>query len=80
MRNTTGSSRSNRVRQQIEESKLDYEGMNISLTVSGGVALYPMDGTDWDSLFAVADRRMYAAKSGGRNRVAALERTTAMSA
>lgn len=54
--------------------------MNISLTVSGGVALYPMDGTDWDSLFAVADRRMYAAKSGGRNRVAALERTTAMSA
>lgn len=61
----------NRIRQRIEESQLHYDGMDVRLTVSGGVAMYPMDGTDWDSLFAVADRRMYSAKSDGRNRVSA---------
>lgn len=40
-----------------------------ALTVSGGVAVYPQDGRDWDQLFATADRRLYAAKHGGRNRV-----------
>jgi diguanylate cyclase (GGDEF)-like protein len=61
----------NRIRQRIEESQLHYDGAEIALTVSGGVAIYPMDGTDWDSLFAAADARMYAAKRDGRNRVAA---------
>lgn len=41
----------------------------IQATISGGIALYPDDGQDWDHLFAVADRRLYAAKSAGRNRV-----------
>jgi diguanylate cyclase (GGDEF)-like protein len=61
----------NRVRQRIAESVLRHDDMEIPLTVSGGVAVYPMDGTDWDSLFAVADQRMYAAKSAGRNQVVA---------
>jgi GGDEF domain-containing protein len=37
--------------------------------VSGGVAFYPEDGEDWDHVFAVADRRLYDAKRGGRDRV-----------
>jgi diguanylate cyclase (GGDEF)-like protein len=60
----------NRVRQRIEESELHYDGAAIPLTVSGGLAIYPTDGTDWDSLFATADRRMYTAKNAGRNQVA----------
>jgi diguanylate cyclase (GGDEF)-like protein len=42
---------------------------NLSVTVSGGLAVYPSDGLHWDRLFAVADQRLYAAKNGGRNRV-----------
>ncbi|MBW3672357.1 MAG: diguanylate cyclase [Acidobacteria bacterium] len=38
------------------------------LTVSIGGALYPSDGTAADQLFAAADRRLYQAKEGGRNR------------
>jgi len=39
------------------------------LTVSTGAALFPQDGKDAQSLFNAADGRLYAAKSGGRNRV-----------
>ncbi len=66
-----GEAAANRVRQRIAESDLEWEGTKIRLTVSGGVAVYPIDGRAWDSLFAAADRRMYAAKNGGRNRIEA---------
>jgi len=51
----------NRLRQSIAEK--------LSVTISGGLAVYPSDGSDWDRLFAVADERLYAAKHGGRDRV-----------
>lgn len=41
----------------------------VPLTCSIGLALYPDDGTDRDSLFTAADRAMYAAKLLGRNQV-----------
>lgn len=41
------------------------------LTVSVGVATFPADGTTLDDLVAAADRRLYAAKRAGRNRVVA---------
>ncbi|MFN2443850.1 MAG: diguanylate cyclase [Thermoanaerobaculia bacterium] len=40
-----------------------------SITCSIGGALYPEDGEDAAGLFAAADRRLYAAKEEGRNRV-----------
>jgi diguanylate cyclase (GGDEF)-like protein len=47
------------------------------LTVSIGAALFPFDGVTAEALFACADRRLYAAKEGGRNRVAIGEATVA---
>jgi diguanylate cyclase (GGDEF)-like protein len=39
------------------------------VTVSIGAALFPQDGDKAEALFNAADQRLYAAKSGGRNRV-----------
>lgn len=39
------------------------------LTVSIGIAAFPDDGEDLDTLFACADARLYSAKYAGRNRV-----------
>ncbi len=42
------------------------------ITVSLGVALFPGDGTDINSLIQAADRALYLAKQAGRNRVETL--------
>jgi diguanylate cyclase (GGDEF)-like protein len=41
------------------------------ITVSIGVAAYPEDGREAETLLDVADSRLYAAKEAGRNRVVA---------
>jgi GGDEF domain-containing protein len=45
----------------------------VGVTANVGVALYPDEGADWDTLFTAADRRLYTAKSAGRNLVIAGE-------
>jgi len=58
-----------RLREAAGRTDIEYEGRKIRVTVSGGLAMYPGDGADWDTLFAAADRRLYVAKKAGRNRV-----------
>lgn len=58
-----------RLREAIARTQVTHEGLRIPLTASGGVAMYPDDGKDWDALFGAADRRLYVAKKAGRNRV-----------
>ena len=58
-----------RLRQAVAAAEVSIGADKLPVTVSGGVALYPDDGDDWDNLFAAADRRLYAAKAAGRNRV-----------
>lgn len=41
------------------------------VSVSGGVAVWPMDGSDVDTLLRKADEALYAAKRAGRDRVVA---------
>jgi diguanylate cyclase (GGDEF)-like protein len=43
------------------------DGLQIYVTCSLGVALYPHSGADFDTLLKNADEAMYQAKDGGRN-------------
>jgi len=44
-------------------------GAEFHVTFSAGVAQYPEDGIDLQSLYRAADKALYLAKKGGRNRV-----------
>ena len=59
-----------RIRHAIEETPFTAEAGRVPCTVSIGVASYPEDGRSMDALLARADRALYLAKEGGRNRVA----------
>lgn len=45
------------------------QGRSFNVTVSGGIATYPIDGRTLDELVNIADQRLYAAKQAGRNRI-----------
>ncbi|MEC7815720.1 MAG: GGDEF domain-containing protein [Pseudomonadota bacterium] len=59
----------NKIRHALEQAPLDYEGQTIAMTLSGGVAQLGPDGHDLRSLISHADRCLYKAKAGGRNRI-----------
>jgi diguanylate cyclase (GGDEF)-like protein len=59
-----------RIRSAIEAHRFDIgDGKSISITVSIGVASLPAQETSVEKLVAVADKALYEAKEGGRNRV-----------
>jgi diguanylate cyclase (GGDEF)-like protein len=45
----------------------EIDGHELNTSVSVGVAMYPDDGADFDSLMKKADMAMYRAKDAGRN-------------
>lgn len=46
---------------------LDFKGQAVNSTLSIGVAVYPQDGDEQETLFKSADLALYAAKNSGRN-------------
>ena len=60
-----------RLRQAASELTIAFEGHQIRVTASAGVASLACCGPTRDraTLLGIADRRLYAAKEGGRNRV-----------
>jgi len=58
-----------RLRIQLEMSRVAYNGRDIPVTVSIGAASTAECGYNLDYLYTSADRCLYAAKQSGRNRV-----------
>ena len=58
-----------RIRQKVEEAELEFEGNSFGVTLSGGVAAYPLDAQNIKSLIHAADIALYQAKENGRNRI-----------
>ncbi len=52
------------------EAFINNDGEEFTLTFSAGVAQYPSDGADLESLYDAADQALYAAKRNGRDQVA----------
>jgi diguanylate cyclase (GGDEF)-like protein/PAS domain S-box-containing protein len=62
--------RAESLRQQIAAAKATMRARTLPpVTVSIGVALYPLHGDTTESLLAAADRALYRAKESGRNTV-----------
>ncbi len=63
-----------RLREKVEQTVFFSEDhQSIRITVSIGVANYPLNADNAEELVLVADKALYAAKQGGRNRVLAAE-------
>jgi len=58
-----------RIREAIATTPIFFEGARITITASFGIACWPVDGREPEALVSAADRALYAAKEGGRNRV-----------
>jgi diguanylate cyclase len=61
------------VRKVIEDSPIPIQAgemrSQLPVRISGGVAEYPSDGSDWHELMRKADEALYRAKQLGRNRI-----------
>ncbi len=57
------------IRQSIEAESFDVGGQQRTVTLSGGVATWSNELDDMSELLRQADRRLYQAKSSGRNRI-----------
>jgi diguanylate cyclase (GGDEF)-like protein len=53
----------------ISNQVFTFNGKEFHVTVSIGVAVYPVHGTENDQILSKADAALYAAKDAGRNRV-----------
>ena len=61
-----------RIRRRIADLHAsDAEGVTVSI----GIASCSRDANDYDSLFEIADKRLYQAKAAGRNRVVGSEKS-----
>lgn len=54
---------------EVMQAPLQVDDADLSVTFSMGVAIYPDDGDEVETLFSEADRAMFHAKSQGRNQV-----------
>jgi len=58
-----------RIRRHIADHPLPLDGKDVPISVSVGVASYPIHGDHFDEVARNADKALYVSKSQGRNRV-----------
>jgi diguanylate cyclase (GGDEF)-like protein len=58
-----------RIRKSIESTPLDARNKTTTVTVSVGIACYPENGMDFETILEKSDQAMYASKSAGKNRI-----------
>jgi diguanylate cyclase (GGDEF)-like protein len=61
--------RAEELRCVIENTKVRYSGEELAVTISSGIATFPANGNNVQTLIKSADKALYAAKEGGRNTV-----------
>ena len=71
MDRTTALETARRICAEMRRTPIRAGNIELSVTVSAGVAVMPGDAVDGKSLVAAADKALYAAKAGGRNRALA---------
>lgn len=59
-----------RLRRRIDNLEFYFQGQSIRLTVSGGIASYPLHSQDPEKLLQMADNAVYLAKGAGKNKIA----------
>lgn len=60
-----------RIRAAVASEPFVFQGKRTRVTMSLGVALFPLDAATQTQLVRVADERLYKSKEGGRNQVTA---------
>jgi len=65
----TTSRRAEDWRRAFEQSKIEFEGKQLSTTLSLGVSIFPLQARTSDDLLKLADKALYLSKHNGRNQV-----------
>lgn len=68
--NLSGAIFAERLRSEIEGLSIPFEGKSLKLTVSGGIASFPLNSEKPRHILQLADSAVYLAKGAGKNNIA----------
>jgi diguanylate cyclase (GGDEF)-like protein/PAS domain S-box-containing protein len=71
--------RAEELRTALNRLSVPFENYRLTITISMGIACFPANGEDRESLLRAADRAMYAAKKAGRDYIITYDRLDASS-
>ncbi|OFY61119.1 MAG: hypothetical protein A2X04_00725 [Bacteroidetes bacterium GWF2_41_9] len=58
-----------RLKHAISSNVVEYNGQNLSVTISMGISIFPLHADDSSTLIRLADEAMYLSKENGRNTI-----------